>query len=139
MTDLSTMKVNLIEIEPTTCASFLLECEKRYAIFEARFQDDPTKIVIAANKGRIVLYDLTKEHILLKSETAHFNLDVNQVCPIHHSVNFLSCGDDGHISIWDPRQNFDLGSVGSFIGHLEGVTSIDVTQDGRYLSSVSKD
>lgn len=50
----------MIEIEPSTCASYLLECEKWYAIFEARFMSDSSKIIIASNKGRIVLYDIEK-------------------------------------------------------------------------------
>lgn len=69
------MAISLIEIEPTTCASFLLECEKRYAIFDAKLSDQ--KIIIASNKGRLVTYDLIKELVLLKSEDAHFKLDVN--------------------------------------------------------------
>ena len=53
---------------------------------------------------------------------------------------FVSGSDDNSIKLWDRRTFGESNrSVGTLVGHLEGITHIDARGDGRYLISNSKD
>ena len=90
----------------------MLECEKKFGIFDAKFMDHGNKCIIAANLG-IVIYDLVAEKVESEKLGAHWN-DVNQITfsgDKNDSSVFVSAGDDGIAHIWDKR---DLKqSVGS--------------------------
>lgn len=65
--------------------------------------------------------------------------DVNAVAYLHPGREdvMVSGADDGAVRLWDWRAG--ERSVGHFAGHVEGITSVGVRGDGRYLVSNGKD
>jgi WD40 repeat protein len=59
--------------------------------------------------------------------------DINSICPMQDNV-LATGGDDGVIKLWDKRFIDDMSNpIGGFIGHQEGIMSLDST----YLHSPS--
>ena len=73
-------------------------------------------------------------------ENTHNN-DINTVCFANrNNSNILFTGSDDYIiKAWDRRIMEGNKPIGCFIGHREGITSIDSRGDERYICSNSKD
>lgn len=70
------------------------------------------------------------------------SVDVNSVCFVDDSSNiFVNGSDDGVIKAWDKRclNQEHPESIGTLMGHWDGITYMDSKMDSRYLLSNSKD
>eukprot|EP01095_Lingulamoeba_sp_RSL-Kostka_P005759 TRINITY_DN1744_c0_g1_i1.p1 TRINITY_DN1744_c0_g1~~TRINITY_DN1744_c0_g1_i1.p1 ORF type:complete len:531 (-),score=142.55 TRINITY_DN1744_c0_g1_i1:64-1656(-) len=122
----------------------LLPLFGRFCVFSLQFSPNTTEILCGASDRHLYLYNLATEartHCI----KAHQD-DINTVCYLDDTSNiFVSGSDDTLCRIWDRRvlsaesDNEITDSVGSFIGHLYGVTHVSSKNDGRYFISNSKD
>lgn len=64
--------------------------------------------------------------------------DVNGLGVISPNV-IVSGSDDCKLCVWDVRLRHDERCIGGFVGHTEGVTGVDVREDGRHIISNCKD
>lgn len=111
-----------------------------FAIFSLTFSSDNTEILGGANDGCLYVYDRESNSRTLKI-AAHDD-DVNAVAFADDSSHILfSGGDDGLCRVWDRRtlKESSPEPVGTFAGHLDGITYIDSKGDARFLISNSKD
>ncbi|XP_056009202.1 DDB1- and CUL4-associated factor 11-like isoform X3 [Ostrea edulis] len=118
----------------------LMPGDHSFAIFSLTFSSDNTEILGGANDRCLYVYDRESNRRTLKIY-AHDD-DVNAVAFADNSSHILfSGGDDGLCKVWD-RRTLREGCpepVGTFGGHLDGITYIDSKGDARYLLSNSKD
>ena len=95
-------------------------------------QDDT---ILAGTSAGCYLYDVRSNKVSRRF-VGHHQDDVNAVCYGDESGNvFYSCSDDSIILAYDVRVK---KPVGGFVGHMAGLTYLDMT-DGRWLLSNSKD
>ena len=93
--------------------------------------------------GKLLLYDLEREEVTQQLNRAHVincynegylslcdTFDVNAVCKTSDPNLIATGGDEGFIKLWD-RRVFGQSQkpVGGFIGHYEGVVSLDTPSD----------
>ncbi|KAA8917818.1 hypothetical protein TRICI_000020 [Trichomonascus ciferrii] len=64
--------------------------------------------------------------------------DVNGLGSVGPSV-IVSGGDDCKLRVWDVRMRPSGRCIGGFLGHTEGITGVDVREDGRHIISNCKD
>lgn len=116
------------------------DTEHNFAVFSLQFSDSNNEILCGASDQHVYIYDLMCNQRILSIMAQ--DDDVNAVCFADASSQILySGGDDGLINTWDRRclSETNPSTVGSFAGHLDGITYIDSHSDGRYLISNSKD
>lgn len=109
-------------------------------VFNCKFSGDGNELVCVTNTAKIIVYDLNKEEKVCNIPNTHKN-DINTVCFANRSnSNILFTGSDDYIiKAWDRRIMEGNKPIGCFIGHREGVTSIDSRGDERYVASNGKD
>lgn len=89
--------------------------------------------------GKLIKFDLEREEVLSQNNRAHTietngsipllfedGFDINSITPTFDPHVIATGSDDGLIKLWDSR-NFSstCKPIGGFIGHYEGITSID--------------
>lgn len=111
-----------------------------FGIFNCKFSGDGKELVCVTNSAHIIVYDLEHEQKVLDVAETHGD-DINAVCFANRTnSNILFTGsDDYFIKVWDRRIMEGNSPIGCFIGHREGITSIDSRGDERYVVSNSKD
>ncbi|CAI2366218.1 unnamed protein product [Moneuplotes crassus] len=109
-------------------------------VFNCKFSGDGSEIVCVTNTAKIIVYDLNKEEKVCNIPNTHLD-DINTVCFANrNNSNILFTGSDDYIiKAWDRRIIESNKPIGCFIGHREGVTSIDSRGDERYVASNGKD
>lgn len=84
--------------------SYMLECEKRCGVFDAKFIEGGNQVLAASNLG-LTLYDLQKEKLVTEIKDAHWE-DVNSIAllgDVQSAQTVISGGDDGLAHLWDLR------------------------------------
>jgi WD repeat-containing protein 23 len=89
--------------------------------------------------GFAQIYDLETETV--KSSTFCHKEDVNSACYLDKSSSnvFLTASDDGTAKLWDERILKNNAPVGTFYGHVSGLTCVSSKDDNRYFITNSKD
>lgn len=114
----------------------------RFCVFSLAFSNCDTSIITGTSDGCIYIYDRganRRTHNICVSDGIW---DINSVGFMDDSSQtFYSGLDNGNIKIWDTRQlsEENNNSVGTLLGHFDGITYIDSKNDNRYLISNSKD
>lgn len=119
---------------------FLGDDEESMGLWSIRISQDGREIVAGGNDCRLHVYDIETGKVVMQVP-AH-NDDVNAVAFADSSSNVLFTGsDDATIKIWDRRclRERRSPSIGTLVGHCEGLTYLDPRGDGRYLLSNAKD
>ncbi|XP_054165322.1 DDB1- and CUL4-associated factor 11-like [Oppia nitens] len=114
--------------------------DRRFCIFSLRFSQNGSEILGGANDKCLYVYNRECKSRVLKIR-CHED-DVNSVAFADSSSQILfSAGDDGLCKVWDRRtlNETDPKPVGTFSGHVDGITYIDSKGDGRHLITNSKD
>ncbi|GAB0098292.1 DDB1- and CUL4-associated factor 11 [Sergentomyia squamirostris] len=123
-----------------TCIPFE-ECNiHKFASYSVLFANGDKEIIAGCSDGAVSVFD--RESNTWTERAFEDNMEVNAVRMIEdNSPVVLAASDDGIIRIYDRRSmaSKTRGSMGIFVGHLDGVTSIDVKNDGRYFITNSKD
>lgn len=114
----------------------------RMGIFSACFSNDANELMAAANDGCFYVYDRNVERRTLRI-VQDKNDDINAVRFLDRSNNNVIVGasNDGIVELWDRRTLSEKTpkSVGTLIGHFDGITYLDSKNDGRYFITNSKD
>lgn len=114
----------------------------RMGVFSAQFSNNSIEVLAASNDGCFYVYsrDLDKRTLRVIQESES---DINAVRFLDRTNNNILCGasNDGLIEIWDRRtlNENNPKSVGTFVGHFDGITYLDTLNDGNYLITNSKD
>lgn len=109
----------------------------RFGIISTRISRDNKTIIAGTTARTIAIYDLTRQVSTTLPEK--HRRDVNSVRFLNGDTRMIASGSDDHtIRIWDLRASRH-NSVGCFLGHMEGISAIDVKSDSRYLISNGKD
>lgn len=111
----------------------------RFCLFSIEFSDDTKQIIGGGNDGCVYLYDLEQKKRVAKMKVGHE--DINCVRWMDKNcATFLTGSDDGCCKMWDKRCfSADSKPVSTFVGHVEGITHIDVNSDSRFFISNGKD
>ena len=106
----------------------------RFCLFSLRFSPDSTEVVGGSCDAGVYLVDLLSDR---RERLEGHTDDVNAVCYMRdgRGQTIVSGSDDNVVRVWDKRS---LECVGSFTGHMAGITSVD-SRDDFYLLSNSKD
>lgn len=110
-----------------------------FGIWSICFSDQGHEILAGTSNNSVIAYDLeTRQSV---SRIDGHEGDVNAVCYGDKASPHIvySGSDDSTIKVWDRRSMTDGREAGVFLGHNEGITSIDSKRDGRYVLSNSKD
>ena len=109
--------------------------DARFCLFSVKFSPDSLEILGGSCDRAVYIYDLVKDVRTVRIQS-HAD-DINAVCYSKDGSGniFFSGSDDCMLRVYDKREE---SCVGSFHGHVAGVTSID-TQGEHYLISNSKD
>lgn len=117
------------------------ECSiHKFASYSVQFANGGREIIAGCSDGAVSVYD--REESVWTERAFEDNMEVNAVRLLEDNSHIVCAGsDDGTVRIYDRRSMAmkTRGSVGMFVGHLDGVTSIDVKNDGRYFITNSKD
>jgi WD repeat-containing protein 23 len=109
-------------------------------IWAVRWSPDSQREILAGSSSSVYLYDLPTQTVVAR--LMHHRDDINSVEYADCSGTiFFSGSDDANINVYDKR-TCGLGRgkpVGSFVGHLNGITHLNSKGDGRLLLSNSKD
>ncbi|XP_015789534.1 DDB1- and CUL4-associated factor 11 isoform X2 [Tetranychus urticae] len=114
--------------------------DRLFCIFSLRFSQDGREIIGGANDECIYIFD--RETNMRTHRIPSHEEDVNSVAFADGSSQILySGGDDALVKVWDRRTLSDSNPkpVGTFVGHIDGITYIDPKGDGRHLISNCKD
>ncbi|XP_059620295.1 DDB1- and CUL4-associated factor 11 [Phlebotomus argentipes] len=112
----------------------------KFASYSVQFANGGRELIAGCSDGAVSVYD--RDRCAWTERALEDNMEVNAVRLLEGNSHILCAGsDDGTIRIYDRRAMAvkSRGSVGMFVGHLDGVTSIDVKNDGRYFITNSKD
>ncbi len=87
--------------------------------------------------GTVRLLDVERR-VVDTTIVAHTD-DVNGVTNVKHDDpnTMLTASDDAFAKVWDFRN--PNPAVGTFVGHIEGLTHVDSKNDGRFLITQGKD
>uniref|UniRef100_A0A6B2EIZ4 Putative wd-repeat protein n=1 Tax=Phlebotomus kandelakii TaxID=1109342 RepID=A0A6B2EIZ4_9DIPT len=117
------------------------ECSiHKFASYSVQFANGGRELIAGCSDGAVSVYD--RESSAWTERAFEDNMEVNAVRLLEDNSHIVcAASDDGIIRIYDRRSMAvkTRGSVGMFVGHLDGVTSIDVKNDGRYFITNSKD
>lgn len=119
------------------------ETTGRRAIFSMQFNKNDTHILAgsSASRARIIYHDIERDESLTFGNE-HRN-EVNSVKFLDDNEKVVVSGsDDGIIRLWDMRMHDsdqDIRSQACFVGHVEGITCLDVNHTGTHIVSNSKD
>ncbi|XP_039264379.2 DDB1- and CUL4-associated factor 11-like [Styela clava] len=111
-----------------------------FAAFSLQFSADNNEVLCGGNDGHLYIYDRNRNSRTSRIY-AHED-DINAIRFADKGSQILySGGDDGLVNVWDRRMLHENSpqKVGSFAGHVDGITFIDSKDDSRYLLSNSKD
>uniref|UniRef100_A0A1B0CFA5 Uncharacterized protein n=2 Tax=Lutzomyia longipalpis TaxID=7200 RepID=A0A1B0CFA5_LUTLO len=123
-----------------TCIPFDEFSVHKFASYSVQFASGGHEIVAGCSDGAVSVFD--REKSTWTERAFEDNMEVNAVRLLEDNSHIVCAGsDDGAIRIYDRRSmaTKSRGSMGMFVGHLDGVTSIDVKNDGRYYITNSKD
>ena len=111
-----------------------------FGVFNCKFSGDGKELVCVTNDAKIIVYNIEHEEKVCSISKTHKS-DINAVCFANRdNSNILFTGsDDFIIKAWDRRIMENNKPIGCFIGHRQGVTSIDSKGDERYMASNGKD
>lgn len=115
---------------------------RHFCVFSLRFSPEGEEILCGCNEGYLYLYDRVAHKSSLSISGHETGYDVNAVAFVDETTHILASGsDDGLVKIWDRRslRESKPKPVGTFAGHIEGITYIDPKMDGRHIISNSKD
>uniref|UniRef100_A0A1L8E5M2 Putative microtubule associated complex n=1 Tax=Nyssomyia neivai TaxID=330878 RepID=A0A1L8E5M2_9DIPT len=123
-----------------TCIPFDEFSVHKFASYSVQFANGGREIVSGCSDGAVSVFD--REKSTWTERAFEDNMEINAVRLLEENSHIVCAGsDDGGIRIYDRRIMATKlrGSIGMFVGHLDGVTSIDVKNDGRYFITNSKD
>lgn len=112
----------------------------RFCAFSVSFSHDSKEIVAGGSDHGLYVYGRECDQRILRI-TAHDD-DVNTVQFAEKSSNILISGsDDGLCKVWDRRDLSEKSPkpVGTFAGHVNGITYVSSKDDGVHFISNSKD
>lgn len=109
----------------------------RFSLFSLRFSPDSSVVCAGSCDESVYMYDLIAEKRTHRFSGFHHN-DVNAVSFMNDGSGnvVISGSDDTMIRAYDKRDA--RGCIGTFSGHVGGITSLD-SRDDRYLISNCKD
>lgn len=122
----------------------LVDTEGKTGTFSACFNNDGQELLASTTDGCIYVFDRTRGECSLRILQDSRD-DINAVRFLDRTSNnvIIGGGNDGLIQIWDRRlmgtSTKNKKSVGTMVGHFDGVTYIDAKGDGRYFITNSKD
>lgn len=127
--------------------------EDAYGLFSLRFDAQSSKILGGGADSCVRLCDLSRGTVECQWQASYGESgDINTVEYLDESDSnvVLSAGDDAVVRVWDLRcvrgdkgalsvPSVRCAALGSFLGHLSGISHICSRQDGRYFLTNGKD
>ena len=109
---------------------------------EKRISHDSTQIIAGGSSDCLYIFDIETERQNNRSvrELPGHDNHVNAVQWVDKSNNLIASGsDDGLIKLWDKRTfSSNPSPVGTFVGHLDGITFIDASVISPFFSFISE-
>ena len=113
-------------------------------VFTAKISADGKEVIAGTSRmsggsAKLQIYDLAQNKIS-RSIDAHEN-DINSICFVDklNSSLVISGSDDVLCKLWDIRAFNGNKPVGTFYGHMGGMTNVCSKEDNRYFISNCKD
>lgn len=128
----SSVQGSTITVTPPSSASF---GRLREPVYSLCCEDDNNTLYAGTGANSLRAADIESGSV--KTIGGH-NGDVNGLAVLSRNV-IVSGSDDCSVKIWDTRLSPTDACVGGFLGHTEGITAIDVREDGRHIISNGKD
>lgn len=121
--------------------------QNRTGIFSIRFSPCGSSIIGGCNNSCVYIADRETQNVsAVRTQRGLSSVDINAVCYAadNDSNVFLSGCNNGMLKMWDIRcLSTGRGGrnipVGTFLGHLDGITYIDARNDGHHVLTNSKD
>lgn len=113
-------------------------------VYSAKISADGREVIAGTSRtvggyARLQIFDVPTNQII-RSISAHTN-DINSVCYVdkQNSSLVITGSDDSLCKIWDTRASNSNSPVGTFYGHVSGMTNVCSKEDSRYFISNCKD